>query len=115
MGKSKDQMQKVASLANASDKLRQRMYGWESVIQFEFEDEQIFHIAIHDRKMVVKDGPYIAPNVVVKGKSSDFARVVTGDISISHPIALGKMKVAKGDYLELMRLERIIMGTTKRR
>lgn len=115
MGIGKEELTKTIGIASQSRRARQRAVEWNTVIQFELEgEEKPFCLVFNDGKGVVRDGAHIKPDIVVTGDTKDLARVATGDVSITHPIAQGKMRVARGKFLELIRLERVIMDARKR-
>lgn len=115
MGAGKEELTKTIARAAESRRARQRAVDWNTVIQFELDgEEKPFCLIFNDGLGTVRDGPHIKPDIVVTGNTQDLARVATGDVSITHPISQGKMKVARGKFLELIRLERVIVDARKR-
>ncbi|MFC1999828.1 SCP2 sterol-binding domain-containing protein [Chloroflexota bacterium] len=105
----------LASQVNSSAKLQNAVPSWSAIIQFEFPNEESFHLTIDQGKWRVDSGPHIKPTLVLQSQEVDLEPIFSGDIDISHFFAEGKMRVTKGQYLEAVNLSRVALAAKRQR
>lgn len=113
-----DELSKTVDLANASARARTQAERIKLVALFEVEAKgghpEVFHLVVGGGKVVLRPGPHLKPHVTVSGPAEEMARVFKGDVSISHPISTGVVRVVQGRYLELVQVEKLIVSARKR-
>lgn len=112
-----EELQRTVARANESQRARNQAERIRAVIEFVIHDtdtKHVAHVAIGDGRVVLRPGPHIRPDVRVEGEDEHFLPVFAGDVSISHPISLRRIRVVRGRYLELVQLEKIIVAARKR-
>ncbi len=114
MNETRDQLAIAAAQLNESKGARNLMESFPRTVQLDLDGEgRTLHISIEGGRMSVREGGAADPHLVVTGDTREFARVVKGEIDISHPIAHGKLRVAKGKVSEMTLLNRILWVTKR--
>jgi putative sterol carrier protein len=114
MNETRDQLVVAMSHLNESRSARNLMESFPRTVQLNLRGEgRPLHVSFEGGRMAVREGDAAEPHLVVSGDTLEFARVVKGEIDISHPIAQGKLRVEKGKVSEMTLLNRIL-AITKR-
>lgn len=114
MNETREALGAAAALLNESRSARNLMDAFPRTVQLELQGEgNVLHIAIAGGRMAVRDGPAPGADIVVSGDTREFARVVKGEIDVSHPIARGKLRVQKGKVSDMTLLNRILWVTKR--
>jgi putative sterol carrier protein len=99
---------------NESKAARNLMDAFRRTVQLRLQGEGgELCVVIDGGRMAVREGATAAPDLIVTGDTREFARVVKGDVDISHPIACGKLRVEKGKVSEMTLLNRILWATKR--
>ena len=79
--------------------------GLEAVIQFNFTGPEpgAWHVSIHDGQVDVAPGTAPSPKMTLTADSSDYARIVTGELDGMQAFMQGKIKLS-GDLNLAMKL-----------
>jgi hypothetical protein len=105
----------LASQVNSSPKLQRAIPSWSAVFQFEFPGPDFFHLIIDQGQWQVRAGAHIRPTVALQCEEVCLPSIFSGEIDISHLIARGKIKIAKGPYLEAINLSRVALAARRER
>lgn len=109
MNETRDALIEAAALLNESRSARNLMDAFPKTVQLELQGEaKPLHITISGGRMAVRDGPGAVPDIVIAGETREFARVVKGELDISHLIARGKLRIEKGKVSDVTLLNRIL-------
>ena len=99
---------------NESKAARNLMESFPRTVQLNLHGEgKTLHFTFEGGRMSVREGDAAAPHIVVSGDTKEFARVVKGEVDISHPIARGKLRVEKGKVSDMTLLNRILWVTKR--
>lgn len=114
MNETRNELRKAVALLNESKAARNLMDAFPKTVQLNLDGEgQNLHIAIAGGRIAVREGAAARPDIVVAGDTREFARVVKGELDVTHPIAHGKLRVEKGKISELTLLNRILWSTKR--
>ena len=115
MGATLSEFAKIIPVMNASPKTRNLMEVFPRTIQFELDGEKSkFFITIQNGQMSLAEGISERADIVVTGDSTEFAKVVSGKVDVTHPIARGHITVTKGTVTEMTLLNRILWAIERR-
>lgn len=115
MGTGKEELTKTMALVNESSRARRMMDSWSGTIQFELQGEAgPFHITVANGRMGLQDGSHENPWMVISGEGDSFAKVASGRLDITHPIAKGQLRVVKGKVLDTIYLSRTILAAFRK-
>ncbi len=116
MGEAKNEIKRVIPLFDDNPKAKEIMDGWPRTVLFELEGEETpFYISVRDGRISIGEGTPTEVDILVKGKSKEFARVVRRERDITHPIAEAVLWVEKGKLSQLIILDRILAAAKRRR
>lgn len=105
----------LASQVNSSPKLQRAIPSWSAVFQFEVPGPDFFHLIIDQGRWQVRAGAHIRPTVALQCEEVSLPPIFSGEIDISHLIARGKIRIAKGPYLEAINLSRVALAARRER
>jgi putative sterol carrier protein len=91
------------------DFVKERLRGlgqWSTVLQFEFDGERVFYLAVEQGSFEIQAGIYPKPKTVVGGDISALRELLKGTIDVTHFIANGELRLIRGDYFDLLNLSR---------
>lgn len=109
MNETRDQLIIAVSHLNESKAARNLMESFPRTVQLNLDGEgKTLHITIESGRIAVREGNAAEPHLVVTGDTNEFARVVKGELDVSHPIARGKLRVEKGKVSDMTLLNRIL-------
>jgi putative sterol carrier protein len=115
MGETLSEFKKIIPILNSSPKARNLMEAFPRVIQFELDgEERQFFITIKNGQMDLKEGVFDNCDILVKGNTKEFAKVVEGKVDVTHPIAQGHITINKGKVSEMTLLNRILVAIKRR-
>ena len=115
MGEAKEEFNKVLPMFEDNPWAKEIMDGWPRTVLFELDSEESpFYIAVRDGKMSLGDGVPGEVDILVRGQSREFTRVLRRERDITHPIAEATIRIDKGKVSELVILDRIL-ATSKRK
>jgi putative sterol carrier protein len=114
MKETQNELGRAVALLNESKSARNLMDAFPRTVQFNLEGEgQKLHIVIEGGRIALHEGAAAAADIVVAGDTREFARVVKGELDVSHPIARGKLRVEKGKVSEMTLLNRILVAAKR--
>jgi len=114
MNETRDQLVLALAQLNESKGARHLMESFPRTVQLNLQGEgRNLHITIEGGRITLREGDAAAPHLVVTGDTKEFARVVKGEVDVSHPIARGKLRVEKGKVSEMTLLNRILWATKR--
>lgn len=109
MGETKDAFKEIIPIINNNQRSIDLMGAFTRIIQFDLDGEKgKFFITIKKSKMALPKNVSKKADIVVSGDSREFARVVRGEIDVTHLIARGQITVRKGKVSEMTLLNRIL-------
>lgn len=116
MGEALNELKKVIPLLNDNPRAKEILEGWPRTVNFELDSEGgPFHVIVADGKIRTGEGAAAKEaDIVVKGDSREFSRVVRRERDITHPMAEGHLWVTKGKLSQLVIFDRVL-ATAKRR
>lgn len=112
MGRGKEELVRIIPYLNNNPKSVELMKVWTKVFQFRLDDDEPFYITVKRGQMMLEDGLYPDPDLIMVGDAKEFAQVAEGYKDITHPIAHGQLRLSKGKNWELISFSRIL-GTTQ--
>jgi putative sterol carrier protein len=114
MNETRDQLIIAVAQLNESKGARNLMESFPRTVQLNLQGEgKTLHITIENGRIAMREGDAAEPHLVVTGDTKEFARVVKGELDISHPIARGKLRVEKGKVSEMTLLNRILWAAKR--
>ncbi len=114
MNETQNELRKAVALLNENRTARNLMEAFPKTVQLNLEGEgRELHIAIEGGRIGLREGAAANADIVVTGDTKEFARVVRGELDVSHPIARGKLCVEKGKVSEMTLLNRILWATKR--
>ena len=115
MGEAKDELKKVIPLLDDNPWAKEIMEGWPRTVLFELGGEETpFYISVKEGRMSFGEGVPTEADILVRGESTELARVVRRERDITHPIAEASLGVDKGKLSQLIIFDRIL-ATAKRK
>jgi putative sterol carrier protein len=109
MNTTRDALILAVAQLNESKSARNLMESFPRTVQLNLDGEgKTLHITIERGRIALREGSAAEPHLVISGDTNEFARVVNGELDVSHPIAHGKLRVEKGKVSEMTLLNRIL-------
>jgi putative sterol carrier protein len=110
MGEMRNELVKLIPLLNGNKSAQTLMGVFDRILQFELNGEPPgFFVVIKDGEMVLTDHSSDEADIVVCGDTGEFAKVIRGEIDVTHLIASGKIEIKKGKISEMTLLNRILL------
>jgi putative sterol carrier protein len=107
-------LQSAIPRLNENKAARNLMEAFPRTVQLNLEGEaRPLHLVIAGGRMELREGAALSADIVVVGETAEFARVVNGELDVSHPIAHGKLRVEKGKVSDMTLLTRILWSTKR--
>ena len=114
MNETRDQLVIAMAQLNESRAAQNLMESFPRTVQLNLQGEgKSLHVSFDGGRMAVREGDAAAPHIVVTGDTREFARVVRGEIDVSHPIARGQLRIEKGKVSDMTLLNRILAMTKR--
>jgi len=115
MGATRKEFSQLIPLLNDNKSAGVLMEAFNRTIRFDLDGEPTrFFIVIAGNKMGLSEKASGDADIIVSGQTDELARVVRGEIDVTHLIANGNTKISKGKVSEMTLLNRII-AVQKRR
>ena len=109
MGETKDALKEIIPILNSNPRSVDLMGAFTRVIRFDLDGEKgKFFMTIRKGRMALPKTVSKKVDIVVSGDTKEFARVVRGEIDVTHPIARGQLTITKGKVSEMTLLNRIL-------
>jgi putative sterol carrier protein len=109
MGETKDALKEIIPILNNNPRSADLMGAFTRVIQFDLDGEKgKFLMTVRKGRMALPKTVSKKVDIVVSGDTKEFAKVVRGEIDVTHPIARGQLIIKKGKVSEMTLLNRIL-------
>lgn len=114
MGETRNVIQTAIPVFNESKATRNLMEAFSRKIQFDLRGEPgPFNIVIESGRIKLVDERFEDAEVVVSGDTKEFAKVVVGQIDVTHLIARGQIKIERGKVSDMILLGRIFLAAKR--
>jgi putative sterol carrier protein len=80
--------------------------GVDQTYRFEIEGEGTWHVAVHDRKIIVTEGGDEPADATIHASGEVFDRIISGEQNPAMAYMSGKVKV-NGDLTAVMKLQQL--------
>ena len=115
MGKAKTALEELLPLVNSNRSAKELMGAFHRKIQFELDDEKKpMNMVIAQQQMAMAESIAGEADIVATGDGAELARVIRGEIDITHLIARGNLFIKKGKISEMTLLNRILLSIKRR-
>jgi putative sterol carrier protein len=104
----KNELMKRIPDMNANPRAKQLLEVWPRKVQFELDGEKPFYVNFEKGAVTGGDGTIENPDIVMNGNSPIIARVIRGEVDITHPIAHGELSLKKGKIKDLLTFSRVL-------
>jgi putative sterol carrier protein len=115
VGQAKTALEELLPLVNNSRSAKELMGAFPRTIQFELDGEQKpIYMVIAQQQMAMAETISGEADIVATGDGAELARVIRGEIDITHLIARGTLFIKKGKISEMTLLNRILWSVKRR-
>ena len=115
MGNAKTALEELLPLVNSNRSAKELMGAFPRKIQFELDDEKKpMNMVIAQQQMAMAESIAGEADIVATGDGAELARVIRGEIDITHLIARGTLFIKKGKISEMTLLNRILLSIKRR-
>jgi len=104
----KNELMKRIPVMNGNPRAKQLLEVWPRKVQFELDGEAPFYINIEKGTITGSDGSIQNPDIIMTGNSPIIARVIRGEVDITHPLAHGELVLRKGKVKDLLTFSRVL-------